>query len=284
MFGIIYKVTNEVNGKIYIGQTIQKLSGRRSHHLSAARNGVKTAFCNALRKYGSSVFKWSIIERCYSADELNEMEFHYIKQYKILGFILYNMAEGGDSHSGFSHTEAAKTKMRLAHHDRKPISESTRRKMSKAHKGFRHTEEAKLNMSLAHNNRKYKPLSEKHKLNLSKAFSGKKNPFYGKSHSKDTKEKMRDNHADFSGINHPQYGMVGKLSANSKEYVVTFPNNTEYKILGLNYFCNKLGLDTASMVHCVSGRQKTHKGFKCRKYNSDLDKKLSIWEDNIDGC
>lgn len=46
-------------------------------------------------------------------------------------------------------------------------------------------------------------LSKEHKKKISNAVSGNKNPFYGKKHTKQTKQKMSENHADFGGNNNP---------------------------------------------------------------------------------
>lgn len=47
---------------------------------------------------------------------------------------------------------------------------------------------------------------EEARIAFSKNMSGENNPFYGKRHSEETREKMRNNHADISGKNHPNYG------------------------------------------------------------------------------
>lgn len=75
---IIYKATNKVNGKSYIGQTIQTIQRRAYCHKLNAINGSKTYFHNAIRKYGFDSFVWQVIEICQSKEELDEMEFHYI--------------------------------------------------------------------------------------------------------------------------------------------------------------------------------------------------------------
>lgn len=47
---IIYKVTNLVNGKVYIGQTKHSLDVRKQRHLQQARKGTNTHFYQAIRK------------------------------------------------------------------------------------------------------------------------------------------------------------------------------------------------------------------------------------------
>jgi group I intron endonuclease len=100
--GIIYKATNKVNGKVYIGQTVQFLEKRiYRHKYDAFERVASTVFCKALRKYGITQFIWEIIEQCCSKEELDEMEFHYIKQYKShVDDLGYNMTFGGDGGSG----------------------------------------------------------------------------------------------------------------------------------------------------------------------------------------
>jgi len=93
---IIYKVTNKINGKCYIGQTIRKLNKRINDHRKKSKNNSNFQFHQALRKYGEENFEWSILCECNSKEELNEMEFHYIKQYNTY-YKGYNMTFGGDN-------------------------------------------------------------------------------------------------------------------------------------------------------------------------------------------
>jgi len=93
---IIYKAENKINGKIYIGQTQSDLNHRISQHLCERRS----YFHNALHKYGKEKFKWEIIEYCDSKEELNEMEFHYIKQYDSFKPNGYNLTLGGEGNTG----------------------------------------------------------------------------------------------------------------------------------------------------------------------------------------
>lgn len=93
---IIYKATNIINNKVYIGQTIHTLSVRKAQHERSHEYGYKTAFSNAIRKYGKDNFRWEVIYETNSIEDLNEKESYYIKYYKSLvtenG---YNLKGGG---------------------------------------------------------------------------------------------------------------------------------------------------------------------------------------------
>lgn len=60
----IYKITNNINDKIYVGQTIRSLEKRKSRHLNDARYGSKNPIHRAIRKYGVENFVFETIEKC----------------------------------------------------------------------------------------------------------------------------------------------------------------------------------------------------------------------------
>lgn len=100
MYGIIYKVTNKLNNKIYIGQTVKSLQERKFYHYYRAKNELSitnTHFINALRKYNEDDFIWEIIDIADSQQELNEKEIYWINKYDSINFG-YNIQEGGDLH------------------------------------------------------------------------------------------------------------------------------------------------------------------------------------------
>lgn len=98
--GIIYRVVNLKNNKVYIGQTIQKLEERKSKHYSVANNpNIKGYyFQRALNKYIEQDWEWSILEKCDS-NLLNEREIYWIKYYNSYKKG-YNSTEGGAGISG----------------------------------------------------------------------------------------------------------------------------------------------------------------------------------------
>lgn len=102
--GLIYKITNQINGKIYIGQTIGILSKRWREHCFEANNGVKTYYLyQAMRKYGIENFSIEQIEQC-SNELLNEREIFWIDKYNSRKEG-YNLAPGGNGADISKHSE-----------------------------------------------------------------------------------------------------------------------------------------------------------------------------------
>ena len=62
--GVIYLITNLLNGKKYVGQTIQRLNIRMNHH----RRGGDLYIDRAIRKYGRENFKVEVLEECYTVE------------------------------------------------------------------------------------------------------------------------------------------------------------------------------------------------------------------------
>lgn len=78
MYGIVYKVTNTVNGHFYIGQTKTRFSSRWSKHCQDARNGAGWVMAAAIRKYGPDAFTHEIVEECADRASLNAAEVKHI--------------------------------------------------------------------------------------------------------------------------------------------------------------------------------------------------------------
>lgn len=90
----IYKITNKINGKSYIGQS--KHTRRRwREHINGLENSV---ISNAIKKHGKENFTFEILELC-SIDELNDREIYYIDKFGTYGKG-YNITTGGDGVKG----------------------------------------------------------------------------------------------------------------------------------------------------------------------------------------
>lgn len=62
--GYIYKITNKINNKVYIGQTSKTIEERFQRHLSLARQKVNRYLYDAINYYGKDNFEISQIEEC----------------------------------------------------------------------------------------------------------------------------------------------------------------------------------------------------------------------------
>ena len=98
--GYIYKITNDINGKVYIGQTKHSIASRwKSHQYTASHSGKHgcTYLCNAINRYGADHFSIEEVEKC-SNEILNDKERYWIQYYQSYreenG---YNLTLGGDS-------------------------------------------------------------------------------------------------------------------------------------------------------------------------------------------
>jgi len=161
----IYKITNLIDNKIYIGST-KNLRKRKIKHISKLNlNYHHNSFLQKdYNTYGSLKFKFDIIEEC-TVEQLIEREQYYIDLYDCCNPLIgYNISPSSNSQLGFKFSKESKEKMSEAAKNRKPFSEETREKLSKANLG--------------------KKLSEEHKKKIGDSNKGK-------SPTEETREKMR---------------------------------------------------------------------------------------------
>jgi group I intron endonuclease len=115
----IYKITNTLNGKQYVGQTKTKLEKRFTSHVCAANSGSTAIIHNAIRKYGKDAFEIELLQECQSFEELDEAERGWIAELNTVAPNGYNIEEGGCRNRG-SLSEATRVKLREAAKHRSP--------------------------------------------------------------------------------------------------------------------------------------------------------------------
>ena len=141
----IYKATNIITGKCYIGFDSNWPARKTKHLFDVVNPNSKSYNCNfyrALRKYGIENFTWEILYQSLDGPHcLNTMESHFISEYNSFQKG-YNMTKGGEGTLG-----------------------------KQSWLGRKHSEETKLKMSMR---QKGKIRSKEHSANISKAKKGVK--------------------------------------------------------------------------------------------------------------
>lgn len=135
---IVYKITNRINGKVYIGQTTRPLMVRWKQHCNPSNQNC-IALHRAILKYGKENFTIEQIDVASDLNELNQKEIYWIKFYNSIDPNKgYNLRIGGENG-----TVSNETRVKLGKGNRgKKFSEEWRRKMSKSHKGVKHSAES----------------------------------------------------------------------------------------------------------------------------------------------
>lgn len=176
----IYCLQNLINGHRYVGFTSRNVEERIVEHFKCARLGYNGSpvLYDAIRKYGKENFKWHIL---YEGDDAIEKEDEFVQ---LLGD--YNTAPGGGGLL-LERTEKHKTnisKALLGH----TISQETREKIRQTLKISIAAKKARENLWCGNRGKKH---TEAHKEKLRLLNIGEKNAFYGKTHSEESKQKMR---------------------------------------------------------------------------------------------
>lgn len=168
MCGYIYKITNTITNKIYIGQ-------RKSQELDESYWGSGRLIKQSIKKYGLDAHNRELIEFCETIDILNEREKYWIKYYNCLTPNGYNIAVGGNqcpvhklsdaekqqrskqlserNKKNWQNPEYREKMLKICHENgHKTHHTEERKQWLREHPlfaGKKHSEEAKLKMSLA---------------------------------------------------------------------------------------------------------------------------------------
>lgn len=168
--------TNKVNGKSYIGKTINSLKQRKQEHIRRARNKTDNYyFHNSIKKHGPEAFEWIVLEECDDFSTLGKLEIYYIKLYKTFEEGMNLTPGGGDKGSlGFRHTEKTKRKMSVMQKGKNNPNYGKRGKETSMY-GKHHSEEVKKKISDALKGRESSWKGKKHTRETLKKISGKNN-------------------------------------------------------------------------------------------------------------
>jgi len=201
---VIYKTTNLVNGKIYVGQD----SNNNSKYLGGGK-----LLKLAIKKYGKDNFVKEIIEECSSMDELSEREVYWIDIFnskdKNIG---YNILDGGLISPMYNntHTDETKEKMSNNHYDcngeNNPMYGKTFEDVWRE-KGLSE-KEIKIKWDEWLKKRSELSKGENNGMYGRQRF-GKDNPFFNKKHTEETKNKLRKNSKIKKTV--LQYSLDGQL-------------------------------------------------------------------------
>lgn len=270
---IVYLITNKINGKRYIGQTIQTLNKRWYNHCHVGKSNKGMPVVNAIKKYEKENFEIKILSKCKTVEEMNHREAYYIKLLNTRYPSGYNVLSGG---SNSLHTEESKKKIADAqtgsknHNFGKKASKETKEKQSKGRLGVKRSKEI------------CKACSER--------VSGDKHPMFGKHHREESKKKMshkmmgrapgnkgkkasqetRDK-ISLAGMGRvPSVETKNKLSEkNSKPDMEIFCHQTQTKYRSINYACKILKLIRHRVKGVLKGKSRHTKGYTFEYTNKE---------------
>lgn len=191
----VYIHTNKINGKVYVGQTVYG-NNPNKRWLNGCGYKPCTLFWRAIEKYGWHNFEHEVIASKLTLEESNHFEELLIAKLNATNPKYgYNLKSGGESNFL---SEETKKKIGEANRGR-IMTEEQRQKLIEMHKGKHLSDEHKKKISESLKGEKSvnygKQMSDEQKKKLSEAHKGKlvgkDNPFYGKHHTEETKEKLR---------------------------------------------------------------------------------------------
>ena len=266
----IYKYTNKINGKVYIGRTCTTLEKR-------ARNGEGyrccTYFYSAIQKYRWKNFEPEIIKEDLTAEEASKEEIFYIEKFDSANPNKgYNIVK--EIHSDFSE----KTRKKLSERNKKEnnprwgkhISEEHKEKIREANRKRVITEETR----------------EKLREYMKVRYRGENHPMYGRHHSEEAKKKVSKANKGRPAWNkgksmyelkpdyiHPMLGKTmpeetkkklsiinkGRSNDKIKKAVICIETDIRYK--GITDAAKDVGCDTSELCKCCRGKRKTAGGY-----------------------
>ena len=264
---VIYKITNLVNGKFYIG---------KDKYNNPAYMGSGVLLKKAMNKYGKENFIKEILEECSSLEELSEREIHWIEKLNAITEG-YNIATGGNGGNTIGNhpsnleirNKMSKTRIKLSI---KPSFETLKRaefSRKKNHPGYGTNISDKNKME--YNKKHSDKIKEYWNKNIHPQKGKKLDEFYGTDRANEIKKKISDK---ISGEKHPNWNKKTSEDIKLKIKNSCIKSKNKYSIIIINNLGHEIIVESmkeaeiyvkGSRGHikkCLDGNKLTYKGYK----------------------
>lgn len=235
----IYLITNLVNGKKYVGFTVNSLRLRfRQHIRDAHMNKFNMPIHKAILKYGKENFSIDLLYESENIqDTLSLKEAEFIIEHNSLSPNGYNLSSGGDGSPGLPCSEEKKAKISMTEINNQLLG------LNPAFLGRKHTKETKAKISKSI--RSIRPRTARKWL--------------------PQKHSVLAEFMKLNKVKPGQKAIEANIQRLSKRWLITYPNGMKEEIINLKAFCHKHCLDNKIMWAVSQGKHHTHKGYRCQK-------------------
>ena len=282
----IYKITNKLTNKIYVGSSISLKNRKKRHFHNLKNNAHNNVYLqrayNKVKKEvdpldAKDYFKWEILEelvrhsdKVLLKKEILEVEQRYIDSLKACyPKIGYNIIKIAGSSLGYKHSEKTKKLMREKR-KHQTYTDEHRKNMSIANIGRKHSKESKEKMSLANKGVKRSlEFKEKCRINnvgrkhTKETITRMSEAHKGRRHTEESKKKMSEVQKDRilseehkSKLSNAKKGKEAK----NKKKVLNLDTKEVFKSLteAASYYCTS----TSCILRVCKGQRKTANGYK----------------------
>lgn len=223
----VYKHTNTINGKSYIGITCTGVRGRMYAHESASRLGSSLPFHRAIRRYGIGSFETTVLASCIGKDAAYYVEKLLIHEFGTFGQGGYNATLGGEGANGAVLTKARR-KAISKHFKELVRTDQHKERISAALKG----RDNSAAVAASANATRGVPQDLVRKSSSLAALEKAANAWLGCNHSEDSKASMR--------------------RSKSRVIVIEWPDGTKDKrVTTLRALSEEYGMSTAGLSQAI---------------------------------